>query len=277
MYMNILIFIFLFLIGTFIGSFLNVVIFRFNTGMAIVNSRSICMSCNKQLRWYELIPLFSFLIQKGKCRRCASVISHQYPLVEFITGLVLALVVFKFMPIYFISYWSYIFFITYFIFIFSLLIVISVYDLRHKIIPNKLVYIFIVLSFFSIFIDINFTNGLFRLPSIINIFSGLLLSLPFGMLSFFSKEKLMGFGDAKLILGIGYLLGFYFGLSAVVLAFWFGSIIGILLIILSKMKKLKKVNMKTEIPFAPFLIFSTFIVFILNLHIETLIKFLQIK
>ncbi|MFA4853534.1 MAG: prepilin peptidase, partial [Bacteroidales bacterium] len=86
--MSILIFVFIFLLGTIVGSFLNVVIFRFNTGRTITTGRSICMNCNRDLRWYELIPVLSFLIQSGKCRRCASKISHQYPLVEIVTGLV---------------------------------------------------------------------------------------------------------------------------------------------------------------------------------------------
>ena len=118
--MTLLIFIFIFLLGTIIGSFLNVVIYRFNTGRKVTTGRSICMTCNLTLRWYELIPILSFLIQSGKCRRCASKISHQYPIVEFLTGLVFALVAFKFLPILYVSYWLYIFFVVLFVFLFSL-------------------------------------------------------------------------------------------------------------------------------------------------------------
>jgi len=259
--MYLLIFLFIFILGTIIGSFLNVVIYRFNTGMTIVKGRSMCMTCSRHLRWYELLPLFSFLIQKGKCRRCASKISHQYPIVEFITGLMFAFVAFKFLPILEFSYWSYMLFVVFFVFIFSLLIVISVYDLRHKIIPDKLVFIFIFLSFISIFINQTPFGQLIKLPTLSHFVAGPLLALPFVLIWYFSKGRLMGLGDGKLILGIGWILGLVSGIFALVLSFWIGTIISLGLMFLYR----NKMNMKTEIPFAPFLIFSTFITFLFSL------------
>jgi len=266
--MNTLIFVFIFLLGTIIGSFLNVVIYRFNTGKSITNGRSICMTCNRNLRWYELIPIFSFLIQSGKCRRCASHISHQYPLVEAITGIIFTLIAFKFLPVLYISYWQFIFFIILFIFIFSLLIVISVYDLRHKIIPDKLVFIFIFISFLSIFVNYDLFGPLLKLPSYISLISGPVLALPFVLLWLFSKGRLMGLGDGKLVLGIGWMLGMPQGIFSIILSFWIGTIVGVFLIFLSN----KKMNMKTEIPFAPFLILSALITFLFNLDVFSLIK-----
>ena len=76
-----------FIFGLIIGSFLNVVILRFNTERSF-GGRSGCMSCRKKLFWYELVPLFSFLGLKGRCKNCKTKISWQYPLVEFITGLI---------------------------------------------------------------------------------------------------------------------------------------------------------------------------------------------
>lgn len=266
--MYLLIFLFIFGLGTIIGSFLNVVIYRFNTGKTIVKGRSICMTCNRNLRWYELIPLFSFLIQKGKCRRCASRISHQYPIVEFITGIVFVLIAFKFIPILGFSYPIYLFSVIFFVFIFSLLIVISVYDLRHKIIPDKLVYIFIFLSFVSIFIN-QFSPGTFiELPKLSHLIAGPILALPFMLIWYFSKGKLMGLGDSKLILGIGWMLGLSLGFCAVVLSFWIGTIVSLIVMFLSK----KKMNMKTEIPFAPFLIIGTFVTFLFSLDIPLLVS-----
>lgn len=270
--MSLLIFVFIFLLGTIIGSFLNVVIFRFNTGRTVTKGRSICMNCNRNLRWYELIPVLSFLFQLGKCRRCASKISHQYPIVELITGVVFVLISYKFLPILFISYGAYLLLTTLFVFLFSLLIVISVYDLHHKIIPNKLVYLFIAVSFFSLFVNSSFGTHLFIFPNYSALIAGPLLALPFVALWFFSKGRLMGLGDGKLILGIGWMLGLLQGVFAIIVSFWIGTAISVFLLILYK----NKINMKTEIPFAPFLIISTLITFIFNLNIFSLIKLFSI-
>jgi leader peptidase (prepilin peptidase)/N-methyltransferase len=264
--MDTIAFIFMFLLGTIIGSFLNVVIYRFNTGKSVVKGRSICMTCNRNLRWYELIPVFSFLIQKGKCRRCASSISHQYPIVELVTGLVFALIAFHFSPIFLISVYSYEAFVVLFSFIFSLLIVIVVYDMRHKVIPDKLVYIFIIVSFLSIFINYTGIGSFFIVPQFINILSGLLFALPFAFLWFISRGRWMGLGDAKLILGVGWMLGPLATFCALTLSFWIGSVISLILMAFSR----NKINMKTEIPFAPFLVLGTLITFLFNLDIFSL-------
>src|SRR3989338_5654032 len=96
--MNVLFLIFSFILGTVIGSFLNVVIFRYNTGLT-VRCRSKCFSCNKTLSWFELVPIFSFLAQTGKCRKCKSKISWQYPLIEFASGILFILIFYYFPPI----------------------------------------------------------------------------------------------------------------------------------------------------------------------------------
>lgn len=264
--------IFIFFLGTIIGSFLNVVIYRFNTGKSMVNSRSICMTCNHTLRWYELIPIFSFLIQSGRCRKCASSISHQYPLVEFGTGLIFVLVALHFLPVVSISQSSYILLVTLFSFIFSLLVVISVYDIRHKIIPDKLVYVYALISFISIFINTTGVGPLLVKASLMSIVAGPLLALPFALLWLISKGKWMGLGDAKLMLGIGWMLGALSGLTVIMLSFWIGSVVSLAIMLFSH----KKMNMKTEIPFAPFLIISTAIVFFCNLDLFSLIALFQL-
>lgn len=261
--MNILTFVFIFLFGTIIGSFLNVVIYRFNTGKSIVNGRSICMNCNNTLLWYELIPVFSFLIQSGRCRRCSERISHQYPIIELVTGLVFVLISYHFLPILNFSFWAYIFLVTFFLFIFSLLLVISVYDIRHKIIPDKLVYVFSFVSFLSLFINNSGIGSIFISPSISSFLVGPLLALPFALLWLVSHGKWMGLGDAKLMLGIGWILGPVLGLSAMVLSFWIGLVISLIVMFVFP----KKISMKTEIPFAPFLIISTLIVFLYSINV----------
>ncbi len=264
--MYILSFLLIFLLGTIIGSFLNVVIYRFNTGKSVVRGRSICMTCSKNLRWYELIPVFSFLIQSGKCRSCAGSISHQYPAVELITGLIFVALSYHFLPILSVSYYSYLFLVAFFAYIFSLLIVISFYDFRHKIIPDKLVYLYIIISFLSVFIV--YSNGglILAWPSLGALLSGPVFALPFAALWFISKGKWMGLGDAKLILGIGWMLGPMLALSAIILSFWIGAIISLLFLYFSR----KKIGMKTEIPFAPFLILGTLIAFLFNLDVISL-------
>ncbi len=267
--MNILIFVFIFLLGTIIGSFLNVVIYRFNTGRTIVKGRSICMTCNRTLRWYELIPILSYVMQSGKCLRCKEVISHQYPIVEFVTGLVFVLIAYHFLPALYFVPLSYLFLVTYFVFIFSILIVISVYDIRHKVIPDKLVLVFIIASFLSIFINHMSVGQLFIHPNLSYILAGPILASPFALLWLLSRGKWMGLGDAKLMLGIGWMLGLSLGIASIILSFWIGAVISLLVMFASK----KKINMKSEIPFAPFLIIGALIVFLFSLDIFTLSSF----
>jgi len=264
--MNILIFVFIFLFGTIIGSFLNVVIYRFNTGKTIVRGRSICMTCNRNLRWYELIPLFSYIFQLGKCRRCAEKISHQYPIVEFLTGVIFILIAYHFLPALLFSPISYVFLVAFYMFLFSILIVISVYDFRHKIIPDKLAYIFAFVSFLSIFVNHFGIGPLFIFPSFYFIIAGPVLALPFALIWYLSKGKWMGLGDAKLMLGLGWMLGLSVGLAGVILAFWIGAFVSLLVLFLLG----KKISMKTEIPFAPFLIIGSFIAFLYSLDIISL-------
>ncbi len=266
--MNILIFVFIFLLGTIIGSFLNVVIYRFNTGKTIVRGRSICMTCNRELRWYELIPVLSWVMQSGRCRRCREVISYQYPIVEVITGIVFLLISYHFLPVIILSPIKYAFIVSFFVFIFSILIVISVYDMRHKIIPDKLVYTFALVSFLSTFIDYTGYGSLFTLPPLGSLIAGPVLAAPFALIWLVSKGEWMGLGDAKLMLGLGFILGLSSGLAAIILSFWIGTVVSLLFIFFTK----KKVGMKTEIPFAPFLIISTLIVFLLNIDFLNLVS-----
>ena len=269
--MYILIFAFIFLLGTIIGSFLNVVIYRFNTGLPIVNGRSMCMTCSHKLSWYELIPLASYLFQSGKCTKCKTSISKQYFIVELVTGLMFVLIALHFLQALFISSSLYVFLVTIFVFIFSLLIVISVYDIRHKIIPDKLVSVFIAVSFLLIFVNYQTAYPLFTWPSLPAILSGPLLAAPFALLWLVSKGKWMGLGDAKLMLGIGLMLGLSLGLASIILSFWIGAIVSLIIMFFST----KKIGMKTEIPFAPFLIIATLIVFLFQIDIFSLARIFQ--
>ena len=260
--MSYLVIAFLFILGTLLGSFLNVVILRYHTGMGL-GGRSMCMSCGKKLHAHELIPLFSYLIQRGKCRSCKSSLSIQYPIIEALSGFVVLILALTLSPILGYSMAVFITLFVYALFAFSLLLVISVYDIRHKVIPNALSLAFALISFFSIYISISGPV----VPSVLELFSGVFLALPFALLSLGSKERLMGFGDVKLIFGIGYLLGLSSGIMAVLLAFWIGTVVALVLLLFRKFG----FNLKTEVPFAPFLSLGTFIVFVTNISVASYI------
>lgn len=253
---------FIFCFGTIIGSFLNVVIYRFNSGKTL-GGRSMCMTCSKTLAWYELIPVFSYLFQVGKCRSCSTRISHQYPLVELFTGVVFTMIAYHFYDIVFVSFNQYILLVSVYMMIFSLLLVISVYDMRHKVIPDPLVFAFIVFSFFTMFISSVPFGNLFVQPSMSAFLAGPLYALPFALIWLLSRGRFMGLGDAKLILGIGWMFGIVQGGAALMLSFWIGTIVSLLIIFFSKMK----FSMNTEIPFGPFLAISTLIVFFFSLNV----------
>src|SRR3989344_2772978 len=91
-----------FILGLIIGSFLNVVVFRFNTQRSF-GGRSGCMTCQNKLSWSELVPLLSFFVLRGRCRNCKAKISIQYPIVELISGLVFAGLFLKFQDIFYIN------------------------------------------------------------------------------------------------------------------------------------------------------------------------------
>lgn len=239
-----------FLVGLFIGSFLNVVIFRMNTGRTFIKGHSVCARCNRKLEWFELVPVFSFLALRGKCRTCRGVISFQYAIVELITALVFTVLFIK-IPLQqgFTTYsWlSYGHALT----VASLLIVIMIYDLKHKIIPDSVVFPFILLTLIGLFYKA-FTIPAFGLfPAL---FGGVLVALPFFLLWLISKGNWMGFGDVKLALGIGWLLGLSSGFAALIISFWIGGIVGLFLFGLTR-----HYSIKSQIPFAPFLIAGLFI------------------
>lgn len=207
----------IFLLGLSIGSFLNVLIDRLPKGRTIWG-RSQCDYCNKKLRWYELIPIVSYIIQKGRCRRCHKRLSIQYPLVEFITG-----IGFVFLYPQFVS-----------LIIFCALLVVFVADLKYQIIPDSMLVIAAIGAGLG---------GLW-----VNALAGLGAALFFYMLWRITRGRGMGFGDVKLACVLGLLLGFPGIVIALYAAFLTGAIVGVILILRGK------AGLKSKIPFGPFLI-----------------------
>ncbi len=235
----------LFVFGVIFGSFLNVVGTRFNSGVSLMG-RSFCPKCGHELRWFELVPIFSYLFQRGRCRICRVKISPQYPIIEIFTGLI-------FLSIFNLQFSIYNKIIL--LLVFSIYIVIAVYDLRHKIIPDLLVYLSIV---FGLIVPLFIVHY-----SLLDWLAGPILFLFFGMLWLVTQGRAIGFGDAKLALSIGLLLGGAWGFSAVIMAFWIGAAVGIFAMIFSR----KKITMKSEIPFAPFLILGAWLALVFNLDL----------
>ena len=277
---------FIFILGSVVGSFLNVVILRYRKNSVL--GRSACTKCGKTLRWFELIPVLSFLAQGGRCKRCKTSISWQYPLVEVLTGTLFVALFYFLVDFYQVkTVYNFPFFPFIFSFlslgtVWSTLVVIFVYDLYHKIIPDKFVFIFISFSLVWLFNSVN-SDTLLSLPMLMDFLMGFILFSFFASLWYFSKGTWMGFGDAKLAIGMGFLLGFSKGFVAFMLAFWVGAGVSLVLLLLKKVmnrfenKKiplfLKELGLKSEVPFAPFLILGTFIAFFFAVDVLDLVSF----
>ena len=222
-----------FLIGITMGSFLNCVALRVLSGEPIVRGRSHCMSCGHKLGGLDLIPLFSWLLLKRKCRYCSSKISVRYPLSELVLGIVYILILAKYdLTLKTLEL----------IVLYSILLCVTLCDLDMHIIPDRFIIIGIINRIIFILISGNISEEL-KL-SLIGAFS---VSLPLLILSLILdkilKKDTMGGGDIKLF----FMAGMYFAWPVNVLVLFMSAIIGILFGILSKSKK----NEENQIPFGP--------------------------
>lgn len=250
-----------FILGAIIGSFLNVVLLRHGTGRS-VQGRSGCMSCAKKLSWYELIPILSWCAQYGRCRGCGSRVSKQYPIVELLTGVV-------FVYGYFVVS-SQLVALPILLVMLATLVLITVYDIKHMIIPDKWSALFAVLSlifatmyWFESPLDIFITQA-----GIVHLLAGPILFIPFWLLWYVSKGAWIGLGDAKLAVGIGWLLGLIYGITAIVISFWIGAAVGVALLLISHLvNRSGRITMKSEIPFGPFLVLGTLIILYFQMNI----------
>lgn len=203
--MYIILYTMIFLFGITIGSFLNVCIYRIPKKEDIVSKRSHCMSCGNVLKWYELIPLFSFLAQGGKCRNCKTKLSVQYPLIELLNGL---------LYVWMFSVRGFTATSILFCICTSVLIVISVIDWRTYEIPFGCNVLIGILGIVRVILDLahwyDYVIGFF-------IVSGL-----FYIIVLVSKGTAMGGGDVRLMAVAGLLLGW----KAIFLSLMIGSVAG---------------------------------------------------
>ena len=267
-----LISIIVFFFGAIIGSFLNVVILRYRTGRSL-GGRSGCFTCGKTLTWFELVPLGSFLTQRGRCVGCRTPISWQYPVVEALTGFLFVFIYLRFEYLLFTSPLLFVVLFAYYAFIVSVLVVLSVYDLRHKILPDGLTLLFASVAFIGMFF-IQADSIILHIPSIWQFLAGILLPAPFSLIWLLSKGKWMGLGDAKLMIGIGFLLGISAGAAAILLSFWIGAAFSLLLLLWVRIAKGSRMSLKTAVPFGPFLALATVIVLLGQYDFSTVMRLL---
>ena len=230
----VLLFSYALLSGLCLGSFLNVVIFRLPLGQSLNRPRSRCMSCGYQLRWRDNVPLLSWALLGGKCRKCRAPISIQYPIVELVTGLLFVLVVWltPFGPLVFSR-----------LILICILVALFGIDLEHQILPNTLTLPGIVVGFIFSFIAPPGWQA-----SLIGILLG--AGVLYGIAAAYyavRREEGLGMGDVKMLAMIGAFLGWKAVLVTLVLSSFSGALIGVGLI------AAQRGGMKLALPFGTFL------------------------
>ena len=231
----------IFILGLIVGSFCNVCIYRIPKNESIIYPASHCPKCRTTIRPFDNIPLLSYILLKGRCRNCGSKISIQYPIVEFLTGIIYLIIYL----IYGLSIQSLIYTI-----LSSALIIIAFIDLNELIVPDVIslpgIAAGLILSFFVPYISfINSALGVVIGGGIILII-GLVGSMIF-------KKEAMGGGDVKLAAMIGAFLGWRYIIISMFLGFFLGALTGIILV-LSKIKRREDM-----VPFGPFIVLGSLI------------------
>lgn len=257
-----------FYFGAILGSFLNVLtieiepnVFKNKSSKKLwerINRRSACPKCQTILKPKNLFPIFSFFLQKKRCVSCEKEISSRYLWVEIFSGFIFLLLFIKIFQEYgfnfSLTFWAeYLFLVP----IFMGLIIIFLFDLKHKIIPNIVIYPIIFLTI--LYSLVYFQDWKIFLHAIY-------FAIPFFLLWFFSKGKAMGFADWKLVFLLSILIpGIYLNLFFVFSSFWIGALYSIPLLFWSK-----KHSLKSEVPFGPFILTAFFVSYFFQFYIFNL-------
>ncbi len=268
------------ILGFIVGSFLNVVVFRMRSGMGI-SGRSECLSCRKQLGWWELIPLVSYCMLRGKCSSCRTPFSIQYVLVESITGILFGIIGWSFLELAFQNLAVFIATTLFWIITTSIMMVIATYDVRHKVIDGAFLATFALLVILGVLFG-DFSHGYFALTSwqgirLGSLVSAVLVSAPFFILWLLSRGAWIGFGDIEIMALFGLGFGLMRGFSAVIFGFWLGALLvilfGIYLYVRSVVSKRKGevLSPKHAIPFGPFLFAGFFLVGVLGVNLFSIL------
>ncbi len=235
-------------IGLVLGSFMSVIVFRLGQKEGIAAGRSECPKCLVQLKWYDLMPVFSFITLGGKCRYCRQKISFVYPIMElsmagsfflyhWFNGLALSWGIFYDFTMIFI------------------LLTLAFFDYEHYILPDK--FIFTGLAVSLVYLTLFKSGALLS-----NALTGFGLAGFFAIIYLVSRGKWMGFGDVKLALLVGFVLGYPIGPVSMIIAIWTGAIWGMVLMATGK------ANLKTALPFGSFICVSAIFFIIFNNHVQ---------
>ena len=238
-------FIIIFVLAATLGSYINVLIYR-RSFKSSASGRSRCTSCKKVLKAGELIPIFSYLIQNGKCTGCKQKISKRYIFIEILT-ILSTLIIFITLGFSFYS----------FLLMASLLFVIPLgfIDIIELEFPSFLLFPFVYFSFaYSVYLSV-------QTLSFLPLVAPFLFASAFYLLYVITKKRGIGFGDVILAFSLGGLIGFdiYKLALAFIGSFWIGTLIYLSIMVYQKYKKQKTFNRNTQVPFGPFIILSAFI------------------
>ncbi|MFH0929653.1 MAG: prepilin peptidase [Candidatus Moraniibacteriota bacterium] len=255
-----------FITGLIIGSFLGAANYRLKTAEDIVFEHSHCPRCKKTIRWYDNIPLLSFVVLHGKCRDCRKYISWEYPLIELMTGVLFAGVALKFFGAPFLGIagiisgtigTSIIIDMSFLLFAVCYLVIIFWHDYDYMLIPDAVVFPAIIVTFFYQiykYVQSPLSIANFHSPLTGAIISALGAALFFFALIWISKGKWIGGGDVKLGFLAGLIVGWPKILFVFFLTYFIGSVVSLALI------ALKKKTWKSQIPFGPFMVAAILIV-----------------
>ncbi len=264
----------LFVFGALFGSFVNVLALRYDPERSIFarpawSGRSRCPHCKKTLRWYELVPLASFILQDGRCRRCRARLSFQYPVAELISGLIFAFVpgrvalLFPYLPPQ-----IYVLLSALWILVFLVFLLLSLIDARHQLIPDELQIIAGLAGLGLAALLARFAPDASLIGPYALIFNaegniwlnrlwGLLATtLPIALLVFGTRGRGMGAGDLKLALVLGIVFGWPSGLFVLFLGFVIGALFGLGGILFGHSR------LKSAVAFGPFLALGGFLIFL---------------
>ncbi|MBR3362454.1 MAG: prepilin peptidase [Bacilli bacterium] len=250
-------YILMFIIGTIFGSFYNVVGYRIPKDESIVYPPSHCPKCNHKLKYFELIPILSYIIQKGKCTNCKKNIGLFYPAFELLTGIIFAIS----LKIYGLTP-NLIIIITFI----SMLIIITISDINYMIIPDKVLIFFAALLLIEIFFIKGLNEAFYSIINGIISFTIMYIIKLIG--DFIFKKESMGGGDIKLMFLIGMILTYKNSL----LTIFIGSLIGLPISLIT----IKK-NKNHILPFGPLLAAGAIIIALTQININTLIEIMQLR